>query len=70
MVDLISLSSSINLYASTVSFMFSSSFSLPFLSFGFSFFLFSILLVDGLHLVQNYFCFCYNSFSVTKYLNV
>ena len=37
MVDLISLSFSINLYASTVLVMFSSSFSLPFLSFGFSF---------------------------------
>ena len=24
---------------------------------------------DGLHLVQNYFCFCLNSFSIAEYLN-
>ena len=25
--------------------------------------------VDGLHLVQNYFCFCLNYFSIAEYLN-
>ena len=31
-------------------------------------FLFNFI-ADGLHLVQNYFCFCLNSFSIAEYLN-